>query len=93
MTASVPASAAPRLGEEIRHIARHAWPILVAQLASMGLMLIDTALLGHYGAADLAAVAIGGGIGGGPADGGIAATAAVGKPSAGAFLSSATMRV
>lgn len=62
MTASVPASAAPRLGEEIRHIARHAWPILVAQLASMGLMLIDTALLGHYGAADLAAVAIGGGI-------------------------------
>ncbi|HET7776316.1 MAG TPA: MATE family efflux transporter [Azospira sp.] len=58
--ASLPPDAC--LWAEIRHIARHAWPILVAQLASMGLMLIDTALLGHYGAADLAAVAIGGGI-------------------------------
>jgi len=47
---------------EVRQIAAQAWPILVAQLASMGLMLIDTALLGHYGAEDLAAVAIGGGI-------------------------------
>ena len=36
--------------------------MLVAQLASMGMMVIDTALLGHYGTEDLAAVAVGGGI-------------------------------
>ena len=46
----------------LRIIAANAWPVLVAQLASMAMMVIDTALLGHYGAADLAAVAIGGGI-------------------------------
>ncbi|MDE2585317.1 MAG: MATE family efflux transporter, partial [Betaproteobacteria bacterium] len=46
----------------LRTIAANAWPVLVAQLASMAMMVIDTALLGHYGAADLAAVAIGGGI-------------------------------
>mgnify|MGYP000942918135 FL=1 len=40
----------------------HAWPILIAQLASMGMMVIDTVLLGHYGTVDLAAVAVGGGI-------------------------------
>lgn len=50
------------LGPEMGHILNQTWPILVAQLASMGLMVIDTALLGHFGAADLAAVAIGGGI-------------------------------
>jgi len=58
-SASLPS---PTLGGEIRLIAAQAWPILVAQLASMGLMLIDTVLLGHFGAEDLAAVAIGGGI-------------------------------
>ncbi|HJW04664.1 MAG TPA: MATE family efflux transporter [Azospira sp.] len=46
----------------LRIIAANAWPVLVAQLASMAMMVIDTALLGHYGAADLAAVAVGGGI-------------------------------
>lgn len=40
----------------------HAWPILIAQLASMGMMVIDTVLLGHHGTVDLAAVAVGGGI-------------------------------
>ena len=40
----------------------HASPILVAQLSSIGMMLVDTAVLGHAGAADLAAVAIGGGL-------------------------------
>ncbi|WP_366522186.1 MATE family efflux transporter [Candidatus Accumulibacter sp. ACC003] len=43
-------------------IVAHATPILIAQLASMGVMVIDTALLGHYGTDDLAAVAVGGGI-------------------------------
>ena len=45
-----------------RLILAHASPILIAQLASMGMMVIDTALLGHYGTEDLAAVAVGGGI-------------------------------
>lgn len=45
-----------------RSLLGHAWPVLVAQLASVGMMVIDTAVLGHVSAADLAAVAIGGGI-------------------------------
>lgn len=45
-----------------RLILSHASPMLIAQLASMGMMVIDTALLGHYGTEDLAAVAVGGGI-------------------------------
>lgn len=45
-----------------RGLVAHALPILIAQLSSIGMMLVDTAVLGHYGAADLAAVAIGGGI-------------------------------
>jgi len=45
-----------------REILAHAGPMLIAQLASMGMMVIDTALLGHYGTEDLAAVAVGGGI-------------------------------
>jgi MATE family multidrug resistance protein len=45
-----------------RGLIAHALPILVAQLSSIGMMLVDTAVLGHYGAVDLAAVAIGSGI-------------------------------
>jgi len=45
-----------------RVLLAHAVPILFAQLSSMGMMVIDTALLGHHGTDDLAAVAIGGGI-------------------------------
>lgn len=45
-----------------RGLLAHASPILVAQLSSIGMMLVDTAVLGHAGAADLAAVAIGGGL-------------------------------
>ena len=45
-----------------RLIAAHAWPMLIAQLASMGMMVIDTVLLGHFGTEDLAAVAVGSGI-------------------------------
>ncbi len=46
----------------MRGLIAHALPILVAQLASIGMMVVDTAILGHVSAADLAAVAIGGGI-------------------------------
>ena len=47
---------------QLRLIFLHAWPMLIAQLASMGMMVIDTVLLGHFGTEDLAAVAVGGGI-------------------------------
>lgn len=45
-----------------RGLVAHALPILIAQLSSIGMMVVDTAVLGHVGAVDLAAVAIGGGI-------------------------------
>lgn len=45
-----------------RGLLAHALPILIAQLASIGMMVIDTAVLGHVSPEDLAAVAIGGGI-------------------------------
>ena len=45
-----------------RALLAHALPVLVAQISSIGMMLVDTAVLGHVGAGDLAAVAIGGGI-------------------------------
>jgi MATE family multidrug resistance protein len=43
-------------------ILKQAWPVLVAQVASVSMMLIDTALLGHFDAVDLAAAAVGSGI-------------------------------
>lgn len=45
-----------------RDLIAHALPILVAQLASIGMMVVDTVILGHVSATDLAAVAIGGGL-------------------------------
>ena len=53
---------APMLLAAIRGLIAHAFPILVAQLASIGMMVVDTAVLGHVSPVDLAAVAIGGGI-------------------------------
>lgn len=46
----------------MRGLIGHAFPILIAQLASIGMMVVDTAVLGHVSPVDLAAVAIGGGI-------------------------------
>ncbi|MDP3636519.1 MAG: MATE family efflux transporter [Azonexus sp.] len=45
-----------------RGLLAHAFPILIAQLTAIGMMVVDTAVLGHVSAIDLAAVAIGGGI-------------------------------
>lgn len=45
-----------------RGLMAHALPILIAQLSSIGMMVVDTAVLGHVSSLDLAAVAIGGGI-------------------------------
>ena len=47
---------------QLRLILTQALPMLVAQVSSMGMMIIDTMLLGHYSTEDLAAVAIGSGI-------------------------------
>jgi multidrug resistance protein, MATE family len=43
-------------------IARHASPILIAQLASMSTTIVDTVIAGHVGTLDLAAVGIGSGV-------------------------------
>ncbi len=48
--------------QQARLIVLHAVPMLVAQLAAMGMMITDTVVLGHYGTEDLAAIAVGGGI-------------------------------
>lgn len=45
-----------------RGLLAHAFPILIAQLSSIGMMVVDTVVLGHVSSVDLAAVAIGGGI-------------------------------
>ena len=42
-----------------RGLLAHALPILIAQLSSIGMMVVDTAVLGHVSAADLAATARG----------------------------------
>ncbi len=55
-------AAGPMFLDHSRLLLAHALPILLAQLSSMGMMVIDTALLGHHGTDDLAAVAVGGGI-------------------------------
>jgi len=52
----------PMLRAAMRGLIAHALPILIAQLSSIGMMVVDTAVLGHVSSLDLAAVAIGGGI-------------------------------
>ncbi|MCL2830422.1 MAG: MATE family efflux transporter [Betaproteobacteria bacterium] len=47
---------------ETQRIAALAWPILVAQIAAIGMMIVDTVVLGHYATKDLAAVAVGSGV-------------------------------
>lgn len=56
------ASAAVSLTTLGLRIAHHAWPVLVAQLLSMSMMVADTIIAGRYGTEDLAAVAIGSGL-------------------------------
>ncbi len=45
-----------------RQLLHHAWPVLIAQLLSMSMMVADTLIAGRYGTADLAAVAVGSGL-------------------------------
>ncbi|MCL2589479.1 MAG: MATE family efflux transporter [Betaproteobacteria bacterium] len=43
-------------------IFKNAWPVLVAQLVSIGMMVADTVIVGHYSTQHLAAVAVGSGL-------------------------------
>ncbi len=42
-----------------RRVSSLAWPVLVAQLATIGMMAIDTVVVGHAGTDNLAALAVG----------------------------------
>ena len=42
-----------------RRVIRLAWPVLVAQLATIGMMAIDTVVVGRAGTDELAALAVG----------------------------------
>ncbi|MCL2162739.1 MAG: MATE family efflux transporter [Betaproteobacteria bacterium] len=46
----------------VRPILKNAWPVLVAQLVSIGMMVVDTVIVGLYSTRHLAAVAVGSGL-------------------------------
>ncbi len=48
-----------RLGVELRSLWHLAWPILVGQLAYVGMAVVDVAMAGHASAQDLAGVSLG----------------------------------
>ncbi len=52
----------PAVGEIARQLLHHAWPVLIAQLLSMSMMVADTLIAGRYATIDLAAVAVGSGL-------------------------------
>ncbi|WP_414635674.1 MATE family efflux transporter [Aromatoleum sp.] len=45
-----------------RRLLHQAWPVLIAQLLSMSMMVADTVIVGRFGTRDLAAVAVGSGL-------------------------------
>lgn len=53
---------APAYRDIARALLHHAWPVLVAQVLAMGMMIADTIITGHYSTADLAGVAVGNGL-------------------------------
>ena len=57
--ASAPSSRNTRIRTEIAALWLLAWPILVGQLASVGMAVADVAMAGHASAQDLAGVALG----------------------------------
>lgn len=48
-----------RLGTELRGLWLLAWPILIGQLANVGMAVVDVAMAGHASAQDLAGVSLG----------------------------------
>lgn len=57
-TTSAPASASP-VRDEIATLWQLSWPMLVGQLATVGMGVADVAMTGHVSAAELAAVSLG----------------------------------
>jgi MATE family multidrug resistance protein len=57
-TASIPRSSRP-VRTEVATLWRLSWPMLVGQLATVGMGVVDVAMTGHVSAAELAAVALG----------------------------------
>ena len=55
---STPAPRA-RIGREARDLWQLAWPILIGQLANVGMSVVEVAMAGHASAQDLAGVALG----------------------------------
>lgn len=56
---AVPAAAAHPVRDEMRSIWQLAWPVLVGQLATVGMGVADVAMTGHVNADELAAVSLG----------------------------------
>jgi len=52
-------AARKRLGQEVHGLWHLAWPILVGQLAYIGMAVVDVAMAGHASAQDLAGVSLG----------------------------------
>ncbi|NJN51740.1 MAG: hypothetical protein HC809_08145 [Gammaproteobacteria bacterium] len=50
------------VAQETRHLFRLALPLMGAQLAQMGMGVLDVVMAGRYGSTDLAGVALGGSI-------------------------------
>jgi MATE family multidrug resistance protein len=46
----------------VRILVRNAWPVLIAQMVSIGMMVADTLIVGRYSTQHLAAVAVGSGL-------------------------------
>lgn len=55
----MPSAPAKPIREEVRALWHLAWPILVGQLATMGMNVADVAMAGHASARDLAGVSLG----------------------------------
>ena len=49
----------PTAGEELRALLVLSWPITIAQLMTMALGLVETAIVGHVSTTELAGVSIG----------------------------------
>ena len=56
---NIPGSRNARIATEIAALWQLAWPILVGQLATVGMSVADVAMAGHASAQDLAGVALG----------------------------------
>ena len=48
-----------KIRTEVLALCQLAWPVLIGQLATVGMSVADVAMTGHYNSADLAAVALG----------------------------------